>query len=289
MIRTRRFEGSEGNSLVADVAGPDDGLPVLLLHGGGQTRHSWRRALIDLAGQGYHALALDARGHGESAWPDSGDYQVSALCADLRCVMAALAQQRQPPVLVGASLGGVTAMITEGETPGLMRALVLVDVAPRIEPAGVERIFRFMQAQPEGFANLEEAADAVAQYNPDRPRPRDPAGLAKNLRQGADGRWRWHWDPRFMNGDRKLKTNAMQDRMLAAAQAVQVPVLLVRGQHSDIVSDAGVAELRQHLPHLQYVDVQGAGHMVAGDRNDHFNAAVLDFLVRHGQAAPARS
>src|SRR5690606_10858671 len=98
------------------------------------------------------------------------------------------------PVLVGASLGGLTALLLEGEiAPGTARGLVLVDVAPRVEPEGVLRIHAFMTAHPDGFADLEEAAAAISDYLPHRPRRGVPPGLAKNLRRGADGRWRWHW------------------------------------------------------------------------------------------------
>jgi pimeloyl-ACP methyl ester carboxylesterase len=276
--------GADGLRLVADAAGPLDGPPLLLMHGGGQTRHAWRRAIHDFAAEGWRAIALDARGHGDSQWAPDGDYTTDGLCNDLRAVIGTL---RSRPVLVGASMGGHVALVTEGEAPGLARALVLVDVVPQIESAGVQRIIDFMTARPEGFATLEEAADAVAAYNPSRSRPRDPQGLAKNLRLGADGRWRWHWDPRFMAHDsaqRQARVRGIQDRMTAAALRIRVPTLLVRGVQSDVVSAAGVDALRALIPQLETADVPGASHMVAGDRNDHFNLAVLSFL--HGHMPP---
>lgn len=273
--------------LVADAAGPVDGPPVLLLHGGGQTRHSWRRALLELAVQGWHAIALDARGHGDSAWAPGGAYGVDELTADLRAVVATLAQA---PAVVGASMGGHTALIAEGETPGLLRALVLVDVVPRLEPEGLQRIFEFMTGYPQGFASLDEAANAVAAYNPERPRPANTKGLEKNLRLGPDGRWRWHWDPSFMVTQpeaRAAKLHDIRSRMATAASRVQVPTLLLRGAHSDVVSAEGVQALREQMPHLETTEVQGAGHMVAGDRNDHFNQSMMAFLRRHtGPATP---
>ena len=286
MVERRRaverieFLGTGGLALAADAAGPADGPPVLLLHGGGQTRHAWRHALQELAALGWRAIALDARGHGDSAWAADADYGLDRLGDDLRAVVCTLPAR---PVIVGASMGGHTALIAEGDTPGLARALVLVDVVPQLEGVGVQRIVEFMTARPDGFASLDEAADAVAAYNPARPRPNDPQGLAKNLRQGSDGRWRWHWDPRFMEPEAPRRAQRLQEirsRMADAARHVRVPTLLLRGAHSDVVSAAGVEALRALLPQLESQDVDAAGHMVAGDRNDHFIAALLGFLQR---------
>ncbi|MDB5869926.1 MAG: hypothetical protein JWP96_2258 [Polaromonas sp.] len=280
------FAGAGGLRLAADAAGPVDGLPVLLLHGGGQTRHSWRRALQTLGAQGWRAIALDARGHGDSGWAPDGDYGVDRMCDDLRAVVRTL---HAKPMLVGASMGGNTALVAASEMPGLARALVLVDVVPQLESEGIRRIIDFMTARPDGFATPGEAADAVAAYNPSRPRPRDLQGLMKNLRQRSDGRWRWHWDPRFMIADapqRQAHIRSIHERMAAAAARVQAPVMLVRGAQSDVVSAEGVEALRVLMPQLETAEVQDAGHMVAGDSNDHFNTAILGFLRRHAQPEP---
>jgi len=283
------FQGAGGLRLVADAVGPREAAPVVLLHGGGQTRFAWRRALEEIAEHGWRAIALDARGHGDSAWSPDGYYSVDSLCGDLHAVIATLGAK---PVLVGASLGGNTAMITEGETPGTARALVMVDVAPRLEPAGIQRIVDFMTSRPEGFATLDEAADAVAAYNPSRPRPSNSQGLAKNLRLGEDGRWRWHWDPCFMQMDashRVARVAELRRRMDAAVPFIRIPTLLIRGAESDVVSLDGVKALRAQIPHLETTEVGGAGHMVAGDRNDPFNAALLSFLDRLGDGHPRQA
>ena len=156
--------------------------------------------------------------------------------ADLRGVAARLSQS---PALVGASLGGITSLLAEGEAiEPVSTAVVLVDVTPRIEEKGAERILSFMKAYPQGFARLEEAADAVAEFLPHRSRPRDLSGLAKNVRQGPDGRYRWHWDPQMLNSF-QLDRVRNPERMLAAAKGLRAPTLLVRGRMSDIVSEAG--------------------------------------------------
>ena len=248
---------------------------VLLLHGGGQRRHSWRHTGERLAGQGWTAFAFDARGHGDSDWAPDGDYSLDALVNDLASVIASIGE---PCVLVGASMGGLTALIGEGERGDLARALVLVDVAPRLEPAGVKRITQFMLGRPEGFASLDEAADVVSAYNPHRRRPRDPSGLRKNLRQGQDGRWYWHWDPAMLGNANRATRIETHQRSVVAAARIGVPTLLVRGAESDMVSDDSVAELMGLIPGARHVDVPATGHMVAGDDNDVFTTHLDDFL-----------
>ena len=274
--QTVSFIGHAGLVLAGDAWGDPTASPVLLLPGGGQTRHSWRGTGRAIARAGWYAVSLDARGHGDSAWSEDGDYTIDAFAGDLRAVAATFARR---PVVVGASLGGITAMVAEGETPGVTAAVVLVDVAAKIEIAGAERVRAFMTAFPDGFASLEEAADVVSAYLPHRPRPRQLGGLTKSLRQGPDGRWRWHWDPRFLGGARPPSDVANPPRLAAAARGLAVPTLLVRGRQSDVLSEEGAADFLRLVPHARYVDVTDAGHMVAGDRNDLFTDAVLAFLA----------
>jgi pimeloyl-ACP methyl ester carboxylesterase len=249
---------------------------ALLLHGGGQTRHSWSHTAKVLAERGWTTIALDARGHGESGWAESGDYTADAFVSDLRGVIATL---EEAPVLIGASLGGLTSLLAEGEFGPLSRSLVLVDVVPRVERAGVERIFRFMRQHLDGFASLEEVAAAVQAYNPHRKRSGQLEGLKKNVRQRADGRWYWHWDPAMLSRPMDDASRATStDRLLRAAARVRVPTLVVRGGESDVVSQHGVQELLDRLADGRAVDVQATGHMVAGDDNDAFTRAIDDHL-----------
>jgi non-heme chloroperoxidase len=272
------FRGADGLTLRADARGDVAAPPVLFLHGGGQTRHAWGGTAEALARDGRLAIALDLRGHGESDWaPGDAPYRLERFAADLRAVVAQLGRL---PALVGASLGGLTSLLAVGETEApIATAAVLVDIAPRIEPEGAQRITRFMIGRPDGYASLEEVADAIAEYTRHRSRPRDLASLQKNLRLGANGRWHWHWDPRFMGADGPAEI-VDRERLFAAARRLAHPTLLVRGRESDILSDEGVREFLSHLPNAQYVDVGGAGHMVAGDRNDAFTEAVRSFLAR---------
>lgn len=282
MDATLRLAG-EGLTLAADAYGPGDGPPVVLLHGGGQTRHAWDGTARLLGDKGWRATTVDLRGHGDSDWAGPGaGYSLDEFAADVRAVAAA---QPRPPVLIGASLGGLSSLVAIAEAPPGVTVgggLVLVDVAPRLEEEGIARIADFMLGNLDGFASLEEVADAVAAYNPHRPRPTDLSGLRKNVRRREDGRWYWHWDPRFLLGGRTDEPRSLrnEDRLDAAARAISVPTLLVRGRQSDVLSEEGARHLVSLVPHARYVDVGGAGHMVAGDRNDAFNDAVIEFLRR---------
>jgi pimeloyl-ACP methyl ester carboxylesterase len=273
----------DGLTLAADSYGPPDGPPVVLFHGGGQTRHAWGGTARLLGDKGWRATTVDLRGHGDSDWPAAGDgsgYTLDEFAADVRAVAAV---QARPPVLIGASLGGLSSLVAIGEAPAgttVASGLVLVDVAPRLEEKGIERIAEFMLGNLDGFASLEEVADAVAAYNPHRPRPTNLSGLRKNVRLRDDGRWYWHWDPAFLLGGRRDEPRSVrnEDRLEDAARALTVPTLLIRGRQSDVLSEAGARETVGLIPHARYIDVGGAGHMVAGDRNDAFNDAVLEFL-----------
>jgi pimeloyl-ACP methyl ester carboxylesterase len=287
---TAIFTGAAGNRLTADVFG-DDGPPVLLLHGGGQTRHSWRATAQQLVQSGSVAYALDQRGHGDSDWIADASYAFLDFAADAAMVADALAARAgQRPVGIGASLGGIAALLAEGSAAQAGRdpvfsALVLVDITPRVDADGVSKIQGFMRAHAaEGFGSVGEAADAVAAYLPHRPRPRSHEGLKKNLRLDPDGRWRWHWDPRFLDGPRAVGASREETEaaLVDAARRIVVPALLVRGTSSELVSEAHVREFLELVPHAEYMDVAGARHMVAGDRNDRFSAAILQFLGKLG-------
>jgi len=271
-----QLEGADGIALAADVAGPLDGQPVILLHGGGQTRGSWRNAVAALARAGYRAIAVDQRGHGESAWSEDGDYLLDRFGDDLRRVIDSL---DAPPILVGASLGGLASLLAAGEAPQAeVAGIVLVDIVPWMEKKGGEQVVGFMRGTDSGFDTLDEAADAIAAYLPHRPRPDRLDGLSRNLRQRADGRWYWHWDPAFVRPNAKWDMDDVNRRLSAAARAVSSPLMLVHGTASEIVSEAGAARFREMLPDAQVVPIAGAHHMVAGDDNDAFLGALLTFL-----------
>ena len=285
---TATFIGAAGNKLVADVFG-DSGSPVLLLHGGGQTRHAWTKTAVEIARKCHMAYALDQRGHGDSDWIANGAYEFSDFADDAKIVAAELTRRSGvKPIAIGASLGGIASLLAEGDAerdsdPNIFSALVLVDITPRVDLGGVAKVLGFMRANAgQGFASVAEAAQAVADYLPQRPRPKSNEGLKKNLRLSPDGRWRWHWDPRFLDGPRAAGSDrrALEAALIAAARRVQIPALLVRGAASELVKEAHAKEFLELVPHADYIDVGGARHMVVGDRNDHFSAAVLSFIEK---------
>jgi len=278
VVEARRvtFEGFEGLNLAADLRGSDDAWPVLFLHGGGQTRHAWGRTADALAEQGWLTVTVDLRGHGDSEWSPNGDYSFTAYYAD--CI-AVVDQLRHPPVLVGASLGGMSAMLAEGISDRTVSCgLVLVDIAPKTNPAGIERIRAFMQSGVHGFDSLEEAAAAIAAYTPQRTRSSNPAGLLKVLRE-REGRYYWHWDPQLLSAGRTEVVAQRYAGLLDTAMTnIHVPTMLVRGMLSDVVTQEGIDDMVRRMPDVKVVEVSGAAHMIAGDQNDAFSTAVTNFL-----------
>jgi pimeloyl-ACP methyl ester carboxylesterase len=279
-----RLRAADGVELAFERHGPADGLPVAFAHGFGQTRHAWRSAATALGARGYRALIADGRGHGDSGWVADGDYRFEQFIDDA-VQLAAAAGER--PVWVGASMGGLLGMVAQASAPGgCFRALVLVDITPRWEARGVERIMDFMRAHPQGFASVHEAQDAVRAYLPHRAKDQDPSRLAKLLVPMENGRLRWHWDPRLLDTVAR-ESERWGPRLAEAARALDLPVLLVSGGRSDVVSQNTIEEFMQLVPHAEHRRIADATHMVAGDANHRFTTTIIDFLQRLGQR-PAR-
>jgi len=280
------FHGSENNRLVGTLyaaAESNSNPPALFMHGGGQTRYSWDGAAKKLSALGVISLSVDARGHGESDWVESKHYSFFEYRDDLILLAKRIARDYgRPPILIGASMGGISGMLAVHEAGSdLFTAMGFVDIAPTMEPSGVDKIQGFMaEKMSDGFANAQEAADAIAAYLPDRARPKSLDGLRKNLRRGDDGRLYWHWDPGFLKGPRTIDTNRSDREGLLpeACKMITVPTLLIRGGKSELVTEAAAQEFLDLVPHARYTDVSDAGHMVAGDKNDIFANAVIEFL-----------
>jgi len=263
--------------LAVETWNPQGTPGLLFAHGFGQTRGAWNAAAAALARTGCRCVTFDARGHGESDRVDAATgYHMDQFADDLLRLAAA---QPQPPILVGASMGGLLGIVLAGERrPSPFRALVLVDITPRWETAGVQRILAFMQAHPDGFANYADAAEQVAAYLPQRRERRSAEQLRPLLREGADGRLRWHWDPALLAGDLVQESERYQPRLLAAAANIDVPVLLLSGGRSDVVSRGTVDEFLQLVPQARHVELAHATHMVAGDANDAFANEVIHYV-----------
>jgi pimeloyl-ACP methyl ester carboxylesterase len=278
---TVTYRGVNGVGLVADEwnrdAASKNGRPsILMLHGGGQNRFSWKNTGQVLGEQGFHVVALDSRGHGDSDRAPGADYALETLCGD---VLRIIDEIDRPVVVIGASMGGLTGiLVADAAGPDTVTKLVLVDVVPRYDKAGSARIRDFMFSHIHGFDSLEEAADAVAAYLPHRTRPRSPEGLRKNLRHRND-RWYWHWDPKLMTkpeDDPELRVEKLE----RAAIGLRIPILLIRGKLSDVVSVDGVKDFLDMVPTAEFVELSDAGHTAAGDDNDAFTDAVVQFVTR---------
>lgn len=264
----------DGVTLACDRFGTPQRHGLLFTHGFGQTRQAWRQAGQHLAEAGHPGIAMDARGHGESAWLPGGGYEFAQFVDDLLLVRRTLPERA---ILVGASMGGLIGMLAQAEFGAPFAALILVDITPRWEASGVERILNFMRAHPEGFDSLEHAADTIAAYLPHRTERKSPERLRGLLVPRPDGRLRWHWDPNLLDrigadGERH------QQRLVEAARRIDVPTLLLSGSDSDVVSHRTIDEFLALVPHARHVTVPRATHMVVGDRNDAFTGAVIDFL-----------
>lgn len=273
-VRLHSLRAQDGVVLAVEARGPRAADTVVFAHGFGQTRGAWQASAIALAKAGWHTLSYDARGHGDSGRRDDGDYSVEQLIDDLGEVCSL---SDRPPVIVGASMGGLVGMAFAGRPQPHCRALVLVDITPRWETAGVARIIDFMRAHPHGFVSLEDASDAIAAYLPHRRERKSPERLSSLLVPSPDGRLRWHWDPRMLTPIAE-QASLHQSELFAAARRVRVPTLLVSGAQSDVVSDATINEFLELVPHATHARVASATHMLAGDENTVFTGHVRTFL-----------
>tara|TARA_B100000953_G_scaffold79847_1_gene64926 strand:- start:863 stop:1720 length:858 start_codon:yes stop_codon:yes gene_type:complete len=274
-----KFTGKDKLNIIADIWGQSDNPLVVLLHGGGQTRHAWGNSGKILSSAGFHVVAMDLRGHGDSDWHPDGDYSIDSHKQDLINVLRTLGK---PASLVGASLGGMISLSLAGdkENSKFCSSLVMVDIGLYPDPQGAIRIVNWMKSSEKGFESIEEAAEAVAGYLPHRKRPRNVRGLKKNLRKKDDGRYYWHWDPRFLVGRKESEYDNLEDIQRNVAKRVTAPTLLIRGALSDVVTERNVNDFLASIPHAEFKEIRKAAHMVAGDRNDVFAEEAIKFLKR---------
>lgn len=271
------FKGQGGLKIAADVWGSDNKKLVILLHGGGQTRHAWGETGKKLAEAGYHSVALDLRGHGDSEWHSDADYTIKAYKEDLVSIIKEI---NKPASLIGASLGGMASLLLAGDevNSNLCTSLIMVDIGIYPDPAGSDRIVSFMLSGEAGFESLEDVAKSISDYLPHRQKPKDLQGLKKNLRLKEDGKYYWHWDPRFIRRRPGSRDKGYFDLQLKAAQKVVVPTLLMRGALSDVVTMEDVEYFLSVIGHAKFVEIEKAAHMIAGDRNDVFAEEAIKFL-----------
>lgn len=253
---------------------------VILMHGFGQTRSSWEKTATDLQANGLQVVSYDARGHGGSDYAEPHRYRPDDLVDDLRTLITHLGLSR-PPVLVGASMGGLTGILACSEKPTLeTSALVLVDITPSWAPEGLDAIREFLNARSDGFASPAEAAALIRQYLPHRQRQPNLDSLAKYLRRSEDGtdkgRYFWHWDPALLHITKSPEIH--QQRLVNATRKLTAPTLLISGGRSELVREEDINQFLSLVPHAIHRQVQEATHMVAGDDNHSFTGILMDFI-----------
>lgn len=245
---------------------------VCFFHGGGQSRRSWSGAARHVAAAGYRAIAIDLRGHGESGWAPDGDYLLDAYARDIVRLIDALPR---PVALVGASRGGQAAFCAASRRPTRVPLVMLADVAPQMDETYVGGIRSFLHASLPGFVSLDAAADALA-HHLGRPRIADPSRLRHAMRE-ENARLYWTWDPRMVSVEAFVPPSEAET-MIAAAEIISVPVVLIRAEFGSLVDDASVAHFRRLVSQLIVEQAPGTRHMFTGDDNAAFAARLLRHL-----------
>ena len=237
--------------------------PILFLHGGSLTAHTWDLVCLALR-QDYHCLALDLRGHGDTDWAPDADYSLATQCGDVEQVVAQLGLERF--VLVGMSMGGSVSLTYAGRHARQLASLVLVDTGPESRAVGRRRINDFVSTHREGDS-IDEFVDRAMAFNPLRRPELLRRSLFHNLRQTPTGKWTWKYDYRHRGGGGSDEQRAQRTAGLwSAVPNVSCPALVVRGGISDIFHDEDAEKLAAALPDGRWVRIEQAGHTVQGDQ-----------------------
>jgi pimeloyl-ACP methyl ester carboxylesterase len=256
-----------------DWGGPDR-RPVIFLHGGGLTAHTFDLVCLALSGT-YHCIALDQRGHGDSDWSDLGQYGIDTNCNDLAEFVGRLSLTM--PALVGMSMGGLSALAYAGGMSRNLAALVVIDVGPETSQGGGSRIRKFLlDSEP---ADLNEHVERALRFNPRRNRRLLIRSLLNNLRQVEDGRWIWKWDPRAVQPTDQAGAAARRRQLWSEAPLIRCPTLIVRGAESDVFLREHAERLAQAIPKARQVEIAGAGHTVQGDNPVALTRAMREFFA----------
>ena len=262
--------------------GAADSPPLVLLHGVGQTCHTWDMFAAAMASH-FHVMAFDQRGHGDSDWSADRDYARASMVKDVSEFTKAVGLDSF--YLIGMSMGGMNSMMFTSQNLPRVRSLVVVDIGPRVERTGSSHIRDFMSGNRE-FNDLDEAAAVIHKFNPRRPLEAiRKYTCVYNLKQLPTGKWTWKYDSYFASAQRLGDPKVMHDQLAAAAQLITCPTLLVRGAQSDVFSLEGAKEFQQLIPGSAFELVAGAGHSVMGDNPAGFEAAVRGFYVKQGVLA----
>lgn len=245
--------------------------PMLLLHGGSQTAHSWDEFSREMR-RDYHVIALDERGHGDSDWSKSGIYTAKAQAQDVQRFVDKVGLRRF--ILIGLSMGGRNSIMYAGLHPERVERLVIVDVGPEIMKKGGRNIRRFTSST-DILPTFEDFIQRAHQFNPRRPIEQLRERLSWNLRQLPDGRWTWKYDRRFRG---RRGRSMLHENLWPYVRRIKAPTLIIRGAESDVLSEAQAKRLQKAIPGCAYTVVQKAGHTVPGDNPPAFRKAVVEWL-----------
>jgi pimeloyl-ACP methyl ester carboxylesterase len=236
-----------------DAAAP----PMVFVHGGGLTAHTWRHVIGDLRTD-YRCIAFDLRGHGDSEWSAAGDYSLASNAADLATVIDTLELGRSH--LVGMSLGGQT--VLHAVCDGLpARSIVLVDVGPKLAARETNPIREFLAIHR--YPDFESAVEAAARFQPSRSRSALRTGLRHAMHRAEDGTWSWKWDPR--RRDSYAQRTAEARALWTQLGEVRCPTLVVRGSRSPVFTAELADELVAALPEGRLATLD-TGHNVQSER-----------------------
>ncbi len=253
--------------------GAADAPAIVLLHGGGQSAHTWDACCL-LFARRYRCLALDQRGHGDSDWAADGAYGFDDHARDVDGFIQALALQA--PLLVGMSMGGINAIAYATGHAATLRGLVSVDVGPEVCFEAVERLMRGLGAY-RFFATPQDAAMRLSGLGARRPRALLEATLAQNLRQDADRRWTWKYDPRTLSDLTAAEILEPRQALWARLATITCPALVIRGADSEIFAPADAERFACALPRGRCVTVPSARHSVQTDNPKGLAAAIEAF------------
>ncbi|HET6474388.1 MAG TPA: alpha/beta hydrolase [Pseudomonadales bacterium] len=246
---------------------------LVLLHGYTGHARSWD-ALARTLSPRYRVLALDQRGHGQTDWAPRDQYDTSEMITDLEAFVAAL--ELENFALLGLSMGGLVSIGYAGKRPPQLAKLVIVDIAPEIDVAGLERI-RAGVVRNDVFASRDEAVARAREDNPIPPMEHLRHRVEYSLMRRSDGRYTYRYDPALRDPTNPRKGIPADEGWKLVAK-IAVPTLLVRGEVSDILSRGVAARMAETIPDCRLVEVAGSGHPVPLDKPDAFAAALGGFL-----------